>query len=170
MGTLRTEDRPPSNNKGLPLLRIKDPNVHLFTILSNRVFGVWTHWNGHQSIPCWKTDEPCRGCQKGLPARWKGYLYVMDHRAGGEGFLELTPRCVESLENLVADIRQLRGERVQVRRTSRGNHGRLELEVLAKIGNLPATLAARSPLETLGKLWGLSASDLVDRDPIENVG
>jgi hypothetical protein len=125
------------------------------------LWGVYTHWAGNHSEPCYDNKKQCPGHKRGLPLRWKGYVHVFNQVTRNEEFLEFTPTSAKQLLDQFGESNPLRGNRVQMVR-GRGDKARLTLTALtaATVTNPGIILPEpKDPYETLCKLWGIT--DLV---------
>lgn len=154
MQPLNRQNRPPDPGPEMLILRLRAGQRIVATILSKALWGVWTHWAGKRSEPCFGDKADCPGHKRGLPLRWKGYLHVFDHTKKKEGFLELTPVSAESLLDQVGNDSPLRGERIQVIRGG-GDKARLTVELLAAIKEGVVLPPEKDPEKTLRALWGI---------------
>jgi hypothetical protein len=149
---LNRNDDPPDRNGELWVLRLKGNTKRTFTIVSTKLWGVRTHWNGKRTVPCFKPTDSCEGCKKCMPQRWKGYLHAFDGARRGYCFLELTPEAARQLLAQFPKGFNLRGQRIEVERTS-SDQGRLHVNVLAPTPNLSILPPEMSPKDTLLNLW-----------------
>ncbi len=153
------EDRPPQGPKPLKLVRVLKGPAQTYTILSTCLSGVWTHWDGQRSLPCYKARAKCTGCTRALPKRWKGYLccWVVPQRA--KFILEITPRAANQLLAAMPEGRIMRGFLIRVERTKGGRNGRLIVNLVGEDPNISALPAADDPFQTLNFLWGETGLD-----------
>lgn len=153
MDGIRREDTPPIAPRTLTLVRLKAGEQLTARILSPSLWGLWTHWNGAQSLPCFRDEKKCDGCKKGWPSRWKGFLHVLRVENRRQIFVELTSHAASMFLDQVPDRHALRGLRVLFERSRGGDNGRLRLTLLSTDSanlDLPAAL---DPLATLDNLW-----------------
>jgi hypothetical protein len=153
MSTLNTCHTPPPNGPELLIVRLKAGKKLLCVILSQSLWGVWTHWNGARSEPCFQERAHCNGCKRGLPKRWKGYLHVWDLERRRQVFVELTPVAAESINSQVGLGSVLRGYRVTLERM-KGDQSRLIVHVHPMHTDSDTLPPAKDPAGTLTKLWG----------------
>jgi hypothetical protein len=154
-GQLNRQDRPPKSGPDLWIRRLKKKQWVIVTILCDSIWGVYVHWNGSKTEPCFEDKKKCPGHARQLPLRWKGYLHVWDHERKEECFLELTPLSAEQLLEQLGQLCGMRGSRCRVERMD-GDKARLRVTLLGAgdhHGELPAE---KSPLPTLSKLWGIA--------------
>jgi hypothetical protein len=157
------QDTPPRSGPELPVVRLKASGSTMVVILSASLWGIWTHWNGSKTEPCYREKKQCPACKKGLPKRWKGYLHCWDYAKKREIFLELTPTSADQLLSQCGKDVPLRGNRMNVNRGA-GDKARLRLTVLTAVP--PAELpAGRDPEVTLQKLWGLDDTLAFEQQP-----
>jgi hypothetical protein len=88
-----------------------------------------------------------------LPTRWKGYIHFLDLVAQKEAFLEITPAAFSRLEKEVPKEGNLRGLRIQAKRSPGGNQGRLILNLFLWTGDIKSLPAPRDPEPILELLW-----------------
>ena len=128
-------------------------------ILSEKIWGVVTHWNDGRgkkgrSQRCTQLETgECIGCSNQLPARWKGYLYILDFLRKGEMFVELTQGAAEKVGQEVGEHQSLRGLRVKANRTPGGNTGRLLVEISLWPGDREKLPQEKNPEPILEELW-----------------
>jgi hypothetical protein len=154
MSTLNTCHMPPPNGPELLIIRLRAGKKLTCVILSHALWGVWTHWNGSRSEPCFSEKSHCNGCKRGLPKRWKGYLHVWDFERRRQVFVELTPTAAESINNQVGLGSVLRGYRVSLERM-KGDQSRLIVHVHPMHPDVESLPSAKDPDATLRKLWGV---------------
>lgn len=153
-GTLNLANEPPAPGPRLLVLRLRAGQKCSFVILSETIIGIWTHWSGRASNPCFTPKEDCEGCKKGYPKRWKGYIHCIDKSAHRHVFLELTPMSATSLRGQIPGGSSLRGFSLSAER-GRGDKARLAVlieQYCPKISDLPQAI---DPIPTLSELWGL---------------
>jgi hypothetical protein len=152
MRPLNRQDRPPRPGPEIEVLRIKAGATGQCIILSESLWGVWTHWNGRASEPCYSEKKDCSGCKRGYPKRWKGYLHVWDCFARREAFLELTPQSADHVL-CQAGADSLRGYRFQFQR-GKGDKARLTVTLLpsVQLQNMPEP---KDPYKVLAYLWNI---------------
>ena len=144
---------PPKPGPELFFLRLKGNEMHTFTIYSKALFGLNVHFVGKRSAPHYRNPAKCPGCRAKNGKRWKGFLHCFDHNLGQEVFLELTPASATSLLGQLPGRGNLRGNRIQVKR-SPGDNGRLFISILTACTSIDKLPEAKDPLESLLKLWG----------------
>lgn len=156
---LNREDRPPQGPKPLKLVRVKRGWKAVYTILSTSLFGVWTHWDGRTTIPCFKAKQRCQGCANAMPKRWKAYLHCYTTEADKDFLLELTPRACNMLLSEVPEGKMLRGLKIRVERSPGGRNGRLMASIVGTDPHVQRLPAAKDPYNTLAFLWGMDPLD-----------
>lgn len=159
MKEVNRQNKAPRPGPELEILRIVDTRIRNFTILAEGVQGIWTHWNGKASEPCYVPVESCDGCKKGTPRRWKGYLHVIDHELRKEGFLEITPTAADTLKHYLPKEVSLRTVRISLCRSSNSPKGRLRCTVNDALQTSEQLPKERDPMETLSKLWKMDKED-----------
>ena len=153
MGPLDRLDQPPKPGPEIEIRRLRKNESVCFTIMG-ALEGVYTHWNGMRSEPCFANHRECPGHLKALPRRWKGYIHVHDDRLREEQFLELTPLAAKCLLNSVGHGTVLRGIRLTVTRLN-GNKARLTVAVLESVQRGVVMPAPKSVYPVLANLWNL---------------
>lgn len=158
---------PPKREGELWIERMKANGRKQFTIYSRHLWGIWTHWDGKRSQPCYKDKKKCLGCGKGLPTRWKAYVHAYDHIKRMQVFVELTPTASRSLLDQIGKGLALRGVVMTLQRTAAQN-GRLNVH-LDKVTDATMHLPAEvDPFQTLCSIWGITRpDDQVDDDRYE---
>ena len=164
MDGLHTSDCPPPFRPTLTLVRLKAGEQMTFRILSERVFGLYTHWNGKKSSPCLKDPAECQGCKRGYSTRWKGFLHVLNVQTQRQLIFECTAFATSLFLDQVEDRRHLRGLRVLCERSRGADNGRLKMTLLPGTTSFIDLPVEVCPLATLEKLWGEKPP------PVENNG
>jgi len=159
---IRMSPEPPPLERTLTLVRLKAGQSVVCHICSRSVWGMITHWTGDRSVPC--TDErteidpsssTCQGCQKGWPARWKGFLHAIRCDNRQQFFVELTSTATTLFHDQVPDRKNVRGFRIEITRTRGADNGRLRVTLL-DTGTANMRLPDEvDPAATLFKLWKL---------------
>jgi hypothetical protein len=149
---------PPKAGPELEIVQLRAGQVIEGVILSQKVWGVMTHWNDHagkrgRSERCTRQLGSCAGCERQMPTRWKGYVHYFDFEAKREKFCELTPAAFEMIDTQCPKQRELRGLRIRVRRSEGGSTGRLRVELTLYSGDLERLPPERNPEPFLETLW-----------------
>jgi hypothetical protein len=154
---LNRQDTPPKPGPARPIIRVQGDEPTIVHIASNRLWGVWTHWDGHRSQPCFQANEECEGCKKGHPKRWKGYLHAWSVKLKREIFLELTPTTAENLLAQLPNGQDLRGLWIKCSRVNGQRQARIKVEIIEPPNSWPTMkMPLKDPRETLDLLWGLN--------------
>jgi len=156
MQALRTCDKPEKSGPGIWVRRLKASEAVHVTVYSNALQGVWIHWNGHTSEPCYSPVRECPGHRRNLPAKQRFYMHVFNHHKRREEFIELPAGAAENVLEFFPQGMTLRGCRLTLTRGG-GAKAHLKVEVLPPIdttvsGPLPQ---AKDVHETLCQLWNL---------------
>jgi hypothetical protein len=154
MEPLHIQHEPPRPGPAMPILRVKAGQEMHFVILSESLWGIWTHWAGNRSEPCFAENATCPGHKRGLPRRWKGYLHVWHIDKRLEAFIELTPTAAHCLLDQAGKNCSLRGLRLKLRRTGASN-GRLLVNLLPANPSMEGFAQPKDPESILCKLWGV---------------
>lgn len=145
--------RPEKRTGSLEVRRVTTSELQQFVFLSKAFFGQYIHWYGNRSHECTKDFKECNGCQRGWPYKFLGYVHVIGMPNATEMFLELTLTACELIDKQLPEGENLRGQRINIRKTKGGPKGRYIVDVLERRID-PDTLAAeKDPLETLRFLW-----------------
>jgi len=148
-----TGSQPPPKLSKTEIIRVTTSEAQQFCILSKAIFGQWIHWYGNRSHECKRDVGTCSRCLDGQPAKFLGYLYVIDMRALYPSFLELTHSACDLLVKQAPPGRNLRGLNVRIKKTKGGPKGRYLVEVLERTTD-PETLPdEKDPRDTLKFLW-----------------
>lgn len=127
-----------------------------FTVYSQTIEPVYTHWDGKGTVPCYVNRELCQPKHTILSLRWKGYLFGYHHGCNEASFLQLTHEAANQLLDQLGEATSLRGMILQTSRTKKKN-GRQNCRVLHEFGSadprtLPRELSARLSLFNMWKL------------------
>jgi len=164
MGTPRRSafvriDTPRNARHVIPILKIRRDDVKTFIVLSPRVWGHATHWDGKRSVRCTLNSGRCI-CQSGeVATRDKGHVLVANGVGQTLGFLELTPLAWEALLLFSVNVDGLRGKAIKVFRQYQSMKGQLMIEdwgFYQGEGPLPKD---RDPEPTLRRIYGLPDCD-----------
>jgi hypothetical protein len=147
---------PPRPGPKIEIRRLRAGQTSTVVILSKSVWGVWTHWNGKVTEPCYEEKKKCPGCKKGLPKRWKGYLHCYDFNRRDECFVELTPISADAMACQVQAGDSLRGYRFRLQRAN-GDKARLSVTLLPSV-EIPDLPAEKDVQVVLCRLWELDGS------------
>jgi len=135
-------------------IRIPPGREHSMIVLSPKVTGAWTHYDGRRSSIC--AGKLCKKCEVLGPPRWYGYLCTLAPKTGNKHLVEFTPRCLDAIQEWVGEHGQLRGATLVLwREGSRANSplaARVHEGVTAP-DKLPIPFDVR---EKLRVLWGLT--------------
>ena len=148
------DDSPPRPGPEMEIKRLR-ANQSLSVTLLSALWGVWTHWNGRCSEPCYKDHKKCAGHRKGYPRRWKGYIHAIDHASREEIFVELTPLACQCLLRQLGSATRLRGQVVRIKRLG-GDRARLEVFVMPPHPEHLQLPKEKDPYPILAKLWGIA--------------
>lgn len=156
MPELNRANGKPKSGPDVWVRRLKKNDHISVAVCSLAVWEFWVHWAGNRTVPCLKPTKTCPGHRQGLPLKWKGFLYVVNHNARRAEFLEITGGAAKQLEELVGENANLRGKRFTVTRGN-GDAARLTFSSLPDWSVFStATLPEdKDPAKTLCKMWGL---------------
>lgn len=159
---------PPEPGPELFVRRLKAGEASVFILLSDSLWGVWTHWDPtlRRTSPHLKDKKACPGCQRKLSKRWKGYLCVINENKHAREFLELTPVVARGLLDQAGDGIPLRGLRYRIER-GKGDKARCKVTPQAPYScfkESPPLPPAMDPKQTLIDLWGLDQANFGDEE------
>lgn len=150
----------PKSGPDIWVRRLKAEEKITFACCSPSIWEFWIHWAGDKSEPCLKNHKECPGHRRGLPRKWRGYIYILSHNSRRMEFLEITPYGAQQLHELCGDLTSLRGKRFAAAR-GKGDKARVYFSALSDwsdftTGKLPEDL---DPEKTLLKIWGYDDID-----------
>jgi len=151
---LRRQDDPPKAGPEVEVIRVAPGAGVRGQIISDSIWGCWTHWDGRRSRECTGDVNECEGHRAGWSQRWKGYLYIYCATRRECVFLELTPGAAEELLRQNGAPSGMRGRLLRLDRHGKSIRGKIVVELtegLNGINNLPPE---RSPETILRTLWG----------------
>jgi len=154
-------DTPRNVTKVLPIVKVGANEVVVCIILSVRVWGYATHWNGSRTVRCTGQRPKCELCNNpAFSTRDKGLVLIANTQGQMRGFLELTPLAWKQVEGMASSvISGLRGKVIQVRRENSNKKGRLLVEYVTEYSGDIALPADRDPEPTLRRIHGLPDSE-----------
>jgi len=161
MLTVNRKNEPPLAGPEVWVRRLGGQEKIKCVICSHSFWGFMVHWAGNHSEPCFAETKACPGHRRGLPLKWKGYLYVADQIAREHQFLELPPQAAKDLLNWFHPVTDLRGQIVLVTRGA-GKKARLKIEPqgIWDEETWGPLAKDKDPIITLCKLWGLDPTQV----------
>jgi len=152
MRPVTTAPRPPRDPGTLHVERLKAGQELLFHIVSEKVLGIYTHWDARNncSWPCFA--DSCDKCGK-MPKRWKGFLQICRCNDRRHLMLELTSTATVLLHDQVQHEDNLRAIRCRAWRGKGGDNSRLRVEVYGEQNPHTVLPAEIDPFPTLRKIW-----------------
>lgn len=135
-------------------IRIPPGREHSMIVLSTKITGAWTHFNGRRSNIC--AGKSCKMCETIGPPRWYGYVCTLAPKTGNKHLVEFTPRCLDPIQEWTAEHGQLRGAVLVLWREGTRINSPLAArchESTMAMDKLPQPFDVR---EKLRVLWGLS--------------
>lgn len=162
----RTSAEPPPAALSLHLYRLRKGAVFSVVCLSERIYGIVTHWTGTRTEPCIDPPDECPGCKARKPRRWKGYIHCRNAKDGAEGLIELTAGAARQLQAQRPNTPTLRGTMLRIERSKKASNGRLDVQVLGTYHPIEDLPPAQSPIHTLELLFTTAA---VARPPEDRV-
>lgn len=167
MRQVRREDTPPKSGDRFWIIRVR-ANQTKEVVAAGKLWGFWTHWDGKKSIPCTGADKSCYGHERGLPLRWKGFVWCYDLEKRAYCYVEITPLMAEQINQQLPEGEALRGWWLQFRRGN-GDKSRCKVVVERRYHTPEALLPDRDPIKTLSDLWDLTDKKVksLDRKPVD---
>ena len=148
------QDTPPKAGPSHEVVRC-DPGCKVWVqVLSERIWGCWTHWDGNRSRECTGEDGGCFGHSQNWPTRWKGYLYAFDPTRKQCVFVEITPAAAEEILRLSPTNGNLRGMVLKMERRTNAKRSGILVELVAPMGDPDKLPKPEDPEPILRKLWG----------------
>lgn len=126
-----------------------------FVSLSDSILGCNLHFYRNRTVPHIEPATLCEPCIERRPFRWRGYLVAWSPKNNGVGIVELTPFCVDPIEEYHRINGTLRGADIRLERPSGKPNGRVQSSVTASgiaAIELPKTIDLR---EALSRLWDI---------------
>lgn len=125
-------------------------------VVSTKVMGIMTHWDGKRTRPCLDTDGSggCPGCDAQQPSRYQGFLELRTKYGQKNVFVALTPGAADELEESHGSV-LLRGRTVRIWRERRSKRSPLRVMVLQEVpvkSNVPKETSLE---ETLRRIFGM---------------
>lgn len=144
---------PPPPKDVIWVARIKPMTREKFTVYSPALWGVWTHWTGKLTQPCYADHQFCHQGHKEETLRWKAYVFGWSFERNRQEFLELTAGACDHWLSQLAPGVSLRGMTIEVYRDKR-QKGPLLVQVAPHVKRDCSTLPPdRNPEKSLLRLW-----------------
>ena len=156
---LRRQDKPPKPGPEVSVIRCEGGSGVRVQIISDTIWGVWTHWDGHRSRECTAEDESCIGHKSKWATRWKGYLHVWCPFRKEYCFLELTPASAGEILRLNGSNPSLRGKLLRLDRVNGNKRAKIAVELTSGVSNVGELPVPQSPEPVLRRLWGWKTTD-----------
>lgn len=158
---LNRNNDPPRSGPEIWVRRLRANEVIQCGIISPHFWGFVVHWAGNRTEPCYRETRTCPGHRRGLPVKWKGYLYVLDHAIREYQFLEFPPVAATHLLNQFENGHSLRGEVLSIKRMN-GVASRLKVTRLTDKFDIPKEKIESDvdPIRTLCKIWGVDVNQV----------
>lgn len=154
MSDLRRQDAPPKPGPDILVIRCDQKVGIRCQIVSDGVWGCWTHWDGRRSRECTGEDNSCTGHANQWPTRWKGYLYVWSPAHKAFCFLEITPAAASEIARQQGDAPYLRGWFLRLDRQGASIRCKIVVELSNPNLDTSALPKPLNPEPVLRKLWG----------------
>jgi hypothetical protein len=118
---VRWADRPrPRKGPKIPVVKVQPGKTYDFRVLSERIEGVFVHYDGDRTEPCTSDNGECWFPHDVAEPRWQGWLYVWNRLEKKAQLVCLTPGAFEDIEKVATSAATLRGARLQVWRRGKG--------------------------------------------------
>lgn len=108
--------------------RLKGGDTQKFIVVSNQLYGFYTHWTGAKTVPCWENHELCEGGHTENTLRENYFLQCWSCKSNKAVFLYLTPEARNQFFAQTDAKKGYQGITIVVRRTGAKN-GRLMIEL-----------------------------------------
>jgi hypothetical protein len=151
---LRRQDRPPPVKRVTQIMTVTGNERISGVVISEAIWGFWTHWVNDRTRPCYKGRGHCDGCDQKAPSRWKGLIEVWENLKKPPVFVELTPSAAEELIAGLLD-NDLRGSRVVIQRERNAKRAPLKVQFLEPYAGDVELPCPHDPQETLNRIWSL---------------
>jgi hypothetical protein len=151
---LRRQNDPPKAGPEVEVIRVVPGAGVRGQIISDGIWGCWTHWDGRRSRECTAEGPLCDGHRAGWPQRWKGYIYIYCAVRKACVFLELTPAAGEELIRQNGSSSGLRGRLLRMDRHGASLRAKIIVELTAGLNGLHNLPEEANPEGILRKLWG----------------
>jgi hypothetical protein len=152
---LSRADDPPGVIRCVPIIKIEPHDDVRAVILSDRIEGYYTHWDGRRTRPCTlDKDEKGTCALHACPRRWKGFLACVLMRTGKIAFVELTTLAGQVVKREYGND-SLRGLMVQFRRERNAKKAPIQVDFIGRYEEAKPLPPAPSVEPTLLRLWGL---------------
>jgi hypothetical protein len=117
--------------------------------------GIFTHYQGDRTVPCYEEINQCAFCQAGYNPRWKGYLACYAAGPGRKVIGEITAGACRACPDLVDPSCSRRGYRLELMRMGTARNSLVRARLLPPIPNAP--IPDGFPVEdALLHLWGFA--------------
>ena len=156
---VRWSTAPQEGQKGenLRIIRAPQSGTLRVMILSHQVTGTMTHYTNGRTQPC--MGKGCPSCAQATPARWHGWLIVLNEASDEKMILEITEGPGETLAAFYSEHRTLRGLRVKLSRPSGKQNGRVHMLRGDQVTNHAELPKCPDLQKVLLKIWGLTDGD-----------
>lgn len=151
---LRRQDKPPKPGPEVEVIRCEGGAGVRVQVVSDSIWGVWTHWDGHRSRECTGEDDNCIGHRSKWATRWKGYLHVWCPFRKAFCFLEITPMAAAEILRLLGGSPSMRGMHLRLDRVGGNKRAKIAVELTKGLGDVTILPEPLSPESVLRKLWG----------------
>jgi hypothetical protein len=84
-------DKPPPQGDVLHVHRLKAEGQLTAVVLSDKMIGFNTHWDGRKTVRCCKPKFACGGCAQKWPGRWVGLIHCCTTDLTDQFIVEVTP-------------------------------------------------------------------------------
>src|SRR5262245_21748600 len=116
MRPLAETTAPPRHSGAIRVIRAPAKGFFYCTVLSNRLWGCWSHWCGSHTEACLCSDSDREANVGDFTHRWKGFLHIQMDGTGKQFFLEISNVAALELLAKLEPKASLRGLFLKVRR------------------------------------------------------
>ena len=153
-------DKPERKAEVLWIETVKGNERQKFIVYSPSIFGVYQHWTGKRTVPCFKNRDHCPGGHKEGNRKWRAYVHAWSFKRSEPVFIQLTDEAVNKWYRQISKGLTLRGQIIYVIRSEKDN-GRLHVEVDPNVHPDPKRLPPEvDPLPSLWRMWAIEPSTM----------
>jgi hypothetical protein len=146
-------DEPPNLPRVTPIKKIGDTDSIKVIVLATKLFGVWTHWNGDNTVPCLAHSHPDECPYHQMPKRWKGFLHCWNDYLNTTFFVEVTDLAAQKLTAELPEGRPLRGAKFVLGRERQTRKAPISVSYQGHYEGPKQLPREETPEVTLAALW-----------------
>lgn len=152
---LSSKPPPEGGRRYVALVRPKVGQPVSGIVHSSVVTGLDTHFIDGDTHPCLGVGEECIGHARGIPVRWKGYLFGVSDQLHKPCLFEVTAECVRASIQLRDPACNLRGAHLTLTRC--GPNVNSASRAMVRLEAQPRNLPSEEPdvIRWLCVIWGV---------------